>query len=105
MATVKRGILTRAPEWWKHLRWEKRHAWKRERQAARAEAERDMAALQTVADSSGNVFEDLGRPDAKAKKAKVLNDLLAKFDRAKHGHAPMLDDEPVGNETRGSTLT
>jgi hypothetical protein len=37
MATVKKGILVRSPEWWKHLR--KRHAhrrfWKAQRQAER----------------------------------------------------------------------
>jgi len=28
MATVKKGILCRAGEWWKHLRWTKRTFWK-----------------------------------------------------------------------------
>lgn len=36
MATVKKGILTPAGEWWKHLRWTKRSFWKGERQAAKA---------------------------------------------------------------------
>ena len=36
MATVKKGILTPAGEWWKHLRWNKRSFWKGERQAAKA---------------------------------------------------------------------
>jgi len=31
MATKKRGILTPAPQWWKHLRWTKRQFWKQER--------------------------------------------------------------------------
>ena len=35
MATVKKGILTAAGEWWKHLRWTKRPFWKRERRAAK----------------------------------------------------------------------
>jgi hypothetical protein len=35
MATVKKGILTSSPEWWKHLRQVKRVFWKGERQAAR----------------------------------------------------------------------
>jgi hypothetical protein len=35
MATVKKGVLTRAREWWKHLRWTKRPFWKRERMAAK----------------------------------------------------------------------
>ena len=39
MATVKKGILTPAGEWWKHLRWTKRVFWKGERKAA----ERDVA--------------------------------------------------------------
>ncbi|MGA3400672.1 MAG: hypothetical protein ABSC95_15745 [Acetobacteraceae bacterium] len=37
MATKKRGILTAAPQWWKHLRWCKRQFWKQERRNARAE--------------------------------------------------------------------
>lgn len=35
MATVKNGMLTAAPEWWKHLREEKRTFWKGERKAAK----------------------------------------------------------------------
>lgn len=38
MATVKKGMLTSAGEWWKHLRWTKRVFWKGERKAA----ERDV---------------------------------------------------------------
>lgn len=38
MATVKKGQLARAGEWWKHLRWKKRTFWKRERQAGKVEA-------------------------------------------------------------------
>jgi|GEM_PF-2713745 len=38
MANVKKGQLTGAPEWWKHLRWAKREFWKRERKAASREA-------------------------------------------------------------------
>jgi hypothetical protein len=38
MATVKKGILTKPGEWWKHLRpWGKRDFWGRERAAARHE--------------------------------------------------------------------
>lgn len=37
MATVKKGILTSSPEWWKHLRGTKRQFWKAERRAAVAE--------------------------------------------------------------------
>jgi hypothetical protein len=41
MANVKKGHLTAAPQWWKHLRDWKRVFWKRERQevkrAAKAE--------------------------------------------------------------------
>ena len=40
MATVKKGTLTGAPEWWKHLRKTKRVFWKRERKAAKREGER-----------------------------------------------------------------
>jgi hypothetical protein len=35
MATVKKGILVDAGEWWKHLRWMKRSFWKRHRKAER----------------------------------------------------------------------
>jgi hypothetical protein len=35
MATVKKGMLTPAPEWWKHLREAKRAFWKGERSAAK----------------------------------------------------------------------
>lgn len=38
MATVKKGILTSSPQWWKHLRWTKQQFWSRERKAA----ERDV---------------------------------------------------------------
>jgi hypothetical protein len=38
MATVKKGTLTRAGEWWKHLRRTKRSFWKKERKAAKAVA-------------------------------------------------------------------
>ena len=41
MATVKRGILTRPPQWWKHLRDWKRVFWKRERKAAARAARRE----------------------------------------------------------------
>lgn len=33
MASVKKGTLTHAPQWWKHLRKWKRFFWKHERQA------------------------------------------------------------------------
>jgi hypothetical protein len=42
MATVKKGTLTAAGEWWKHLRWTKRVFWKGERKAGQKEA-RDRA--------------------------------------------------------------
>jgi hypothetical protein len=35
MATVKKGMLTVAGEWWKHLRGTKRAFWKGERRAAK----------------------------------------------------------------------
>jgi hypothetical protein len=38
MATKKQGVLTKSPEWWKHLRWMKRSFWKRERAAGKKEA-------------------------------------------------------------------
>lgn len=42
MATVKKGTLTRAHEWWKHLRHTKRWFWKRERKAARQAAIKEL---------------------------------------------------------------
>lgn len=33
MASVKKGNLTRPPQWWKHLRDWKRVFWKKERKA------------------------------------------------------------------------
>lgn len=33
MANVKKGTLTPAPQWWKHLKEYKRVFWKRERKA------------------------------------------------------------------------
>jgi hypothetical protein len=43
MAHVKKGHLTPAPEWWKHLRWLKRLFWKRERRAGRKLARKESA--------------------------------------------------------------
>lgn len=40
MATVKRGTLTKAPQWQKHLRDWKRIFWKKERKAAQRDIER-----------------------------------------------------------------
>lgn len=42
MATVKKGILTESPEWWKHLRWVKKVFWKRERKAAQRDAKKQI---------------------------------------------------------------
>jgi hypothetical protein len=33
MATMKKGITVRAPQWWKHLRDWKRIFWKKQRKA------------------------------------------------------------------------
>lgn len=41
MATVKKGLLTKSPEWWKHLRRMKRLFWKRERKAGQRFIERE----------------------------------------------------------------
>lgn len=38
MANVKKGQLTRPPQWWKHLRDWKRVFWKSERQAGKRQA-------------------------------------------------------------------
>lgn len=42
MATKKRGVLTSAPQWWKHLRDWKRHFWKKERKAAQRDAKKQV---------------------------------------------------------------
>ncbi len=42
MAHVKKGHLVRAPEWWKHLKWQARKFWKRHRQAEKKEAKRQV---------------------------------------------------------------
>jgi hypothetical protein len=41
MAHVRKGQLTPAPQWWKHLRDWKRVFWKAERKAGRIEAVRE----------------------------------------------------------------
>jgi hypothetical protein len=41
MATVKKGISVRSPEWWKHLRkYNKRVFWKKQRKADQESARR-----------------------------------------------------------------
>jgi hypothetical protein len=42
MANVKKGLLTVSGVWWRHLRRMKRLFWKRERQAAKREALREV---------------------------------------------------------------
>ena len=37
MASVKKGTLTRPPQWWKHLKEYKKFFWKSERQAYKKE--------------------------------------------------------------------
>lgn len=61
MATVKKGLLTESPQWWKHLRDWKRVFWKRERKAA----QRDSVVhyiddVVQATRSSGCVFCDIG---------------------------------------------
>ena len=41
MANVKKGNLTKPPQWWKHLREWKRKFWKAERKAHKHQAERE----------------------------------------------------------------
>ena len=50
MATVKKGILTASPEWWRHLRSMKRSFWKSERQAAREFIRREAAVEDSARD-------------------------------------------------------
>jgi hypothetical protein len=38
MAHIRKGQLTPAPQWWKHLRDWKRAFWKKERKAGRIDA-------------------------------------------------------------------
>jgi hypothetical protein len=44
MATVKKGVLIPAGEWWKHLRWTKPAFWRRHRQAERRAAREEARA-------------------------------------------------------------
>jgi hypothetical protein len=44
MATVKKGMLTKTGEWWKHLRETKRVFWKGERQAVKKLIRQEAAA-------------------------------------------------------------
>lgn len=53
MANVKKGLLTAPPEWWKHLDWQKRPFWKRERRAAKAYALREVTSARICAGTSG----------------------------------------------------
>lgn len=60
MASVKRGVLVRSPQWWKHLRDWKRTFWKRHRKAE--------AALSVV--DQDELWEEMGqyRPDETLKR-------------------------------------
>lgn len=42
MATIKKGILSPAPQWWKHLRDWKRVFWKKERKAATRQIKKEL---------------------------------------------------------------
>lgn len=42
MANVKKGNLTGAPQWWKHLKEYKRVFWKAERLAQKADIQKRM---------------------------------------------------------------
>jgi hypothetical protein len=41
MAHVQKGLTTRAPQWWKHLRAWKRVFWKKERKRAARAAQKE----------------------------------------------------------------
>jgi hypothetical protein len=41
MATKKKGILVKSPQWWKHLRDWKRTFWKKHRKAERRTARKE----------------------------------------------------------------
>lgn len=62
MATVKKGILAKSPEWWKHLRWTKRKFWHRERAATHHDiADRQMEACEHVMKRHANVLRELAK--------------------------------------------
>lgn len=42
MANVKKGQMTKAPQWWKHLRDWKRVFWKTERKAHKADISKQL---------------------------------------------------------------
>lgn len=58
MANVKKGVLTAAPQWWKHLRWAKRVFWKSERQAHKKEIDEDVNTMrvQMTRDEVGEIL-------------------------------------------------
>jgi hypothetical protein len=65
MATVKKGVLVPAGEWWKHLRWTKRAFWGRQRQAERRMAWRELRDLDTKTHgASDSSFDDTRKTGA-----------------------------------------
>lgn len=42
MASVKKGILTESPQWWKHLKDWKRVFWHKERKASKKEIKSEL---------------------------------------------------------------
>lgn len=63
MATVKKGILTGSPEWWKHLKWTKRPFWHAERRAAQRDVKErvDEAASAELDDAEIDYVASFGR--------------------------------------------
>lgn len=62
MATVKKGTLTRALVWWKHLRpYNKRDFWGRERRASRREILDQLAREQDGPEACSCVEEEIQR--------------------------------------------
>jgi hypothetical protein len=65
MATVKKGVLVPAGEWWKHLRWTKPAFWSRHRQAERRMAQHELRDLDTKAHgASDSSFDDASKTSA-----------------------------------------
>lgn len=73
MATVKKGILTRAGEWWVHLRpYGKRDFWGRERRAAARDA-KDRADAAAILDAIDREIDFITGDDYASRRFRELD--------------------------------
>lgn len=50
MATVKKGMLVPAPQWWKHLKDYKKHFWGRQRNAEKSDIRKQLKQMENKND-------------------------------------------------------